>query len=92
MRLTEKHIKQLVSCIFNELKEQNVVVFKAREEVAFEAAVKEIVKNMEQETLLDAEVHKMLDDLERQHGGEFERYKMYPMLKKRLAKEKGFVL
>ena len=41
---------------------------------------------------LDAEVNRMMDDLEKQSSGEFQRYKMFPMLKKRLAKEKKIIL
>ena len=31
----------------------------------------------------------MLDELEKTHAGQFERYKMYPLLKKKMAKKKG---
>jgi hypothetical protein len=34
----------------------------------------------------------MMDDLERQNPGGFQRFKMFPMLKRRLAKEKGIIL
>ena len=55
-------------------------------------AVAIIEKNMEAERQLDVEVNGMLDTLERSHQGEFQRYKMFPLLKQKLAKEKGFVL
>jgi len=41
---------------------------------------------------LDVEVNRLMDDLERQNPGEFQRFKMFPLLKKRLAKEKGIIL
>jgi hypothetical protein len=47
---------------------------------------------MRKESDLDHEVNRMMDELERQNPGEFQRYKMFPMLKKRLAKEKGIIL
>ena len=50
-----------------------------------------IVKNFEQEKELDREVQALMDDLEKQ-GHSFERYKMFPLLKKKLAKEKGIIL
>ena len=41
---------------------------------------------------LDREVNQMLDQLERTNGGEFQRFKMYPILKQKLAKEKKVIL
>lgn len=55
-------------------------------------AVELIKKNFEEERKLEAEVEKMLDTLEKDHGGTFQRHKMFPMLKKKLAQQKGFVL
>ena len=41
---------------------------------------------------IEKEVNKMLDQLERSHSGEFQRYKMYPILKQKLAKERKIIL
>ena len=48
--------------------------------------------DFQREQELDREVNRMLDELEAQNSGEFQRYRMFPMLKKRLAKEKGITL
>lgn len=92
MKLTEKQIKRLVQYVFKELKEQDLVTFKEKEEkVAIRGA--EIIKmNFREEAELDVEVNNMMDDLEKKNPGEFQRYKMFPLLKKRMAKEKGFIL
>ena len=82
----------MVKSIFNELKAQNVVTFKEKEDKVFSRACEIIYKEYQKESALDAEVQRMMDDLERQSPGEFQRYKMFPLLKKRLAKEKGIVL
>ncbi len=50
-----------------------------------------IQDNFKKEKELDEEVYKMMEDLEQQ-GHSFERHKMYPELKKQLAKKKGIVL
>jgi hypothetical protein len=68
------------------------VTFKDKEEKVFARGVALVVQEYEREKELDAEVHKMMDELERQNPGGFQRYKMFPMLKKRLAKEKGIIL
>ena len=58
----------------------------------FKRAVAIVNDDFRKEDELDREVNKMLDDLERKNPGEFQRFKMFPMLKKRLAKEKGMIL
>ena len=55
-------------------------------------AVELVAADFARERQLDEEVNKMMDDLERQNPGSFQRYKMFPLLKKRLAQEKGIVL
>ena len=51
-----------------------------------------IAEDLKKEKALEQEVQNMLDELEKTHAGQFERYKMYPMLKKKLAQKKGVVL
>jgi hypothetical protein len=92
MRLTEKQIDRMVTLILRELKDQNVMTYKAKEQEVHTRA-KDIIKgNFRDEAQLDQEVNAMMDDLEQKNPGEFQRYKMFPLLKKRLAKEKGFIV
>lgn len=92
MKITEKQMKRMAEAIFNGLKEQKVVEFKEKEDKVLERAIGLIRADFQRERDLDAEVNRMMDDLERKNPGEFQRYKMFPMLKKRLAKEKGIIL
>jgi hypothetical protein len=92
MKISDKLIERIVRAVFRELKEQEVVTFKEKEDKVFRRAVDLIANEYQREAQLDAEVHKMMDDLERQNHGEFQRFKMFPLLKKRLAKEKGIIL
>ena len=82
----------MVHFVFRDLKDKNLIVFKEKEEKVFSRACEIIAKEYAREADLDREVMKMMDDLERQNPGEFQRYKMFPLLKKRLAKEKGIIL
>lgn len=50
-----------------------------------------IDSNFQEEKDLNKEVEKLMDDLEDQ-GESFERHKMRPLIKSRLAKKRGFVL
>ncbi len=92
MKISEKQILRMARAIFKGLKEQKVIEFKEKEEVALERAAAIIRADFAREIELDREVNRMMDDLERQNPGEFQRFKMFPMLKKRLAKEKGIIL
>ncbi|MEK6556217.1 MAG: DUF507 family protein [Bdellovibrionota bacterium] len=92
MRISDKVLSRLIQHVFRELKANNAITFKEKEEKAADVALQALKADLAKEAALDSEVHKMLDDLERQNPGEFQRYKMFPMLKKRLAKEKGVII
>ena len=92
MKSNEKLVQRLVQHVFKDLKAQNIVTFKEKEDRVFQRACEILRREYERETELDREVNRMMDDLERQNPGQFQRFKMFPLLKKKLAKEKGIVL
>jgi hypothetical protein len=92
MKLTEKQMKRMVQLVFKELKDQGLVSFKTPEDKVFQKALEIVKHNFATEATLDQDVNRMMDQLERQNPGEFQRYKMFPLLKKRMAKERGFIL
>ena len=92
MKVTDKQMKRMAESILSGLKSQKVIEFKTKEEAVLERATAIIRADYEREAALDREVNRMLDDLEAKNSGEFQRYKMFPMLKRRLAKEKGIAL
>lgn len=92
MKMTDRQAKRMAEAILKGLKDQKVIQFKEKEEKVLERATAVIRGDFEREAELDREVNRMMDDLERQNPGEFQRFKMFPMLKRRLAKEKGIIL
>lgn len=90
--MTEKTMKRIAQAILEGLKAQKVIQFKEKEDVVMERATAIVKADFIREMELDQEVNRMMDDLEKKGTGEFQRYKMFPMLKKRLAKEKGIIL
>ena len=78
--------------IFKELKEGSLIEFKTKEDEAYMRAIDIVNQDFERERELDEEVNQMMDDLERQSNADFQRYKMFPLLKKKLAEQKGIVL
>ncbi|MGE0761682.1 MAG: DUF507 family protein [Bdellovibrionales bacterium] len=92
MKLTDRQIKRLTHLVLRELEAGKVITYKAPTHEVLERGVQIIKGDYTREANLDQEVQRMMDDLERQNPGTFERYKMFPLLKKRLAKEKGIIL
>lgn len=92
MKLSNQQIQTLASQILSHWKTSHYIRFKADEKKVFDRIVQSIQADLQKEADLEKEVNRMLDDLEKSHGGEFQRYKMYPMLKAKLAKERKVVL
>lgn len=92
MKINDRQTRRIAQAIMRGLKTQKVIQFKEKEEVVLKRAEEIVRADFQREADLDMEVNRMMDDLERQSQGEFQRYKMFPMLKKRLAKEKKIIL
>ena len=92
MTLQPVQIDRLVHNVINRLKEKELIVFKQPEKQVIARAIELVTLDFKKEDDLVKEVHRMMDDLEKQNPGGFERHKMFPLLKARLAKQKGIVL
>jgi hypothetical protein len=92
MRPNDKILQKLANLIISDLKSQNLIQFKVSEDKVIQRALALLVEDFSREKALDEEVNRMLDDLERKDPGSFQRYKMFPLLKKKLAQQKGIVL
>ncbi len=92
MKLTPIQMQKLVEKVFEIWTKNNVIQYKADEKKVFMRAVEAVRQDVQREIDLDKEVMKMLDDLERTNSGEFQRHKMFAILKQKLAKERKIVL
>ena len=92
MRWTSGLSHYLAQLIFEEWKKHNLVTWQAGEEEASSHIHHILSEDLNREKELEKEVNQMLDQLEKTHAGQFERYKMYPLLKKKIAKEKGIII
>lgn len=91
MRLSQNQIQRLVQHVFNEIKKSSSVQFKVDDDKIKAKILAVIQKNIEEEAIIDRLVEDMMDQLERQNQT-FQRFKMFPMLKKKIAEQRGFVL
>lgn len=92
MKLTPLQLQALAKKVFKHWQESNLVHPKADEKVILEKMVSILRAEVQKEADLDRDVHAMLDKLESSHGGQFERHKMFPMLKQKMAKERKVIL
>ena len=92
MKLHPTQIERLVRNIFDRLKELQLIEFKKTEKEVFNRAIELVNLEFKKEDDLVREVHAMMDELEKQNPGAFDRRKMFPLLKQKLAKQKGIVL
>ena len=92
MKLTQIQLESIAQKVLEHWKKQNLIQFKVEEKKVFSRMIEILKQDYQRELDLDRDVNRMLDDLERTNSGEFQRYKMYPILKQKLAKEKKVIL
>lgn len=92
MKLTPLQMQKLVEKVFQTWRAHDVITFKEDEPKVLARALEAVKQNYQDEVDLEKEVHKMLDGLERSNPGEFQRHKMFGLLKQKLAKERKMVL
>ena len=92
MKLTTSQLQIIATKVFELWKKNHVVVFKEDEKKVLNRMIETLKADYQKELDLEADVNKMLDQLEKTNPGEFQRFKMYPLIKKQLAKEKKVIL
>ena len=92
MKLTTSQIQRLSEKILNQWKSQNIITFKVDEKVVLQTIIDCIADDFKREEQLDQDVQALMDQMEKEHEGQFQRHRMFPMLKQKLAKERKIIL
>lgn len=92
MKLNTNQIQHLSLKILEAWKKNNLIHAKVDEKVIMEKICSIIKADYDREAELDKEVNKMMDKLEQTNPGEFQRFKMFPLLKQKIAKERKIIL
>lgn len=92
MKLTTSQIQRLSEKILNQWKNQNIITLKVDEKIVLQTIVDAITQDFKREEQLEHEVNGLMDQMEKEHEGQFQRHKMFPMLKQKLAKERKIIL
>ena len=92
MKMTQNHIESLVRRVLLNLEKGHHITFNKSKE-AILARGKEIInKDFEKEAELEKEVMRMVDEIEKEQGDQFDRHRMFKMMKKKVADERGIIL
>lgn len=92
MKLTTSQIQRLSEKILAQWKSQDLITFKSDEKIVLQTIKDCITKNILAEDQLDKEIFGMIETLQNEHGEQYSRGKMFPILKQKLAKERKFIL
>lgn len=75
------------------MKEKELVVFKGAEQAVLKRMVEAFKDNLNQEAEIDKEARKLLTQHQKEiDGGSLNYNKLFLMMRKKIAKERGFVL
>ena len=92
MRLTNIQVERMVRRVLHDLQERKLLIFKTKEDAVVATAVKAVLASMDREKDLDSEARMMVEKLEKQNAEPFDRHKMFLLIKKKLAKDRGIIL
>lgn len=91
MKLSNHQLEVMVNRVFQFWKQKNIATFKVDEKVAFQRALEVLKNEFDKEKQIELEARTMVEGLEKQNP-DMEPHKMFLMIKKKLAKDKGLVL
>lgn len=92
MKLSTSQIQRLSEKILKQWKSQQLITFKVDEKIVLQTIIDSITNDFKREEQLDKDVHALMDQMEREYEGQFQRHKMFPMLKQKVAKERKIIL
>ncbi|MBI4529656.1 MAG: DUF507 family protein [Deltaproteobacteria bacterium] len=91
MKIRGEQIDRLVDHLLRRYKERKLIVLKSKESDVREKIKNIIAQNFHEEEIIEEEARKMLAS----HAGqvkEMDHYKMFILIKQKLAEKKGFIL
>ncbi|MEI6093046.1 MAG: DUF507 family protein [bacterium] len=93
MKLNTSQTQHICEKILRDLKDKNIIIFKAEEGAVLKRMIQELEKNLKEEETIELEAKKLLEvhKTELSSAG-MNQAKFFGMLKKEIAKKKGFIL
>ena len=92
MKIKQDQVEKVCRMALEGLKEKKMIKLKAPERVVFDAMVSTVLKNFDEENQIDQKAHELLEETLSTLPEDVDRQKMYMLIKRKLAKDRGFVL
>ena len=92
MKMTQAQIDSLVRRVLGGLESKNLITFNKTKEAIFAKGSDVLHGDFAKEAELDKEVMAMIDHMEQEQGDNFDRHKMFLMMKRKIADERGIPL
>ena len=92
MKIKQEEVQRVCRLVLEKLKEKKLITMKVKEADIYKALVETFLKNLQQEEDINQEATRILDENTDAYGVDVDRQKMYLLIKRKIAKERGFVL
>ena len=92
MKIKQEEVQRVCRLILEKLKEKKMITFKASEKKVYDVLVETFLKNLEEEKSIDTKARAILEENTQISDQDVDRQKMFLMIKRKLAKDRGFVL
>lgn len=92
MKIKQEEVQRVCRLVLEKLKEKKMITFKATEKKVHDVLTATFLKNLEEEQTIDEEARRILEENMQFTQQDLDRQKMFLMIKRKLAKDRGFVL
>ena len=89
MKIKQEEVHRICRLILERLKEKKLIILKTAEEKVYQALVSTFIKNLQEEEDIEEKARKILEESS-QEG--IDSHKMLLMIKRKIAKERNFIL
>ena len=92
MKIKQEQVERCCRLILEHLKEKKMITLKVPEGQVYQKLVDTFLKNLKQEEQIDVDAKALLEKTLENSSQDLDRQKMFLMIKRKLAKDRGFIL
>ncbi|MBI3019161.1 MAG: DUF507 family protein [Deltaproteobacteria bacterium] len=92
MRIRQEQVERACRLILEGLKQKKLITFKSPEAKVYQKLLETFQDNLKEEERIDEEAKRILEECLENSDPNLDRQKMFLMIKRKLAKDKGFIL
>ena len=92
MKIRQEQVERVCRLVLEGLKQKKMIIFKAPEAKVYQKLVDTFQANLREEEHIDEEAKRILEERLENSDPNLDRQKMFLMIKRKLAQDKGFVL